>query len=183
MDLVEALAYLDAHENLEQRPSVAGRVDGLSLEPMQRLLHVLGDPQAQYPVIHVTGTNGKGSVARMIAELLLAHGLTVGLYTSPHLQVPNERLWWSGDPAVRTDNEGAVVPATEGRPGGAIGDDDLARVIGEVAEVETLAGVTPSWFEIVTAALCCAATVTFAEPFVVVIGAFGSDHGVPRAST
>jgi len=95
------------------------------------LVGVLGDPQAAYPAIHITGTNGKGSVARMVAELLEAAGLSVGTYTSPHLEAINERLSWNGEP---------------------IGDDDLAGVIGAVAAVEEVSGVTPSYFEILTAA-------------------------------
>src|SRR4051812_29874474 len=104
----EAVAYLDQHINLEKSAALAGRVTGLSLDGMRRLVHVLGDPQHAYPVVHVTGTNGKGSTARMIAELLAAHGLVVGVYSSPHLQRVNERLWWSGDPARRVDQDGTV---------------------------------------------------------------------------
>ena len=58
----------------------------------------LGDPQDTYPVIHITGTNGKGSVARMISELLRASGLSVGTYTSPHLEAINERITWNSEP-------------------------------------------------------------------------------------
>jgi len=92
VDYTEALAYLDRHINLEKSAAVAGRIEGLSLDGMRRLVHALGDPQAGYPIVHVTGTNGKGSTGRMIAELLAAHGLVVGVYSSPHLQRVNERL-------------------------------------------------------------------------------------------
>src|SRR4051812_13375023 len=109
VDYTEALAYLDRHINLEKSAAIAGRVEGLKLDTMRRLVHVLGDPQRAYPVIHLTGTNGKGSTARMIAELLAAHGLSVGLYTSPHLQRVNERLWWSGEPRQRVDRDGEVI--------------------------------------------------------------------------
>lgn len=128
MNLSSALRYLDQHTNLE---ATAGRAEGLSLDRMRSLVGVLGDPQAAYPAIHITGTNGKGSVARMVAELLEAAGLSVGTYTSPHLEAINERLSWNGEP---------------------IGDDDLAGVIGAVAAVEEVSGVTPSYFEILTAA-------------------------------
>jgi dihydrofolate synthase/folylpolyglutamate synthase len=128
VNLHAAQAYLDQHTNLE---ATAGRAEGLSLERMRRLVGVLGDPQAAYPVIHVTGTNGKGSVVRMAAELLRASGLSVGTYTSPHLERINERIAWDGEP---------------------ISDAELGRVIGAVAAVEELAGVTPSYFEILTAA-------------------------------
>lgn len=152
MDYAAALDYLDRHVNLEKTAAVAGRVEGLSLEPIRRLLHVLGDPHLQYPVIHVTGTNGKGSVARMCAELLAAHGLSVGLYTSPHLQRVNERLWWSGESLLGVDAEGEVSERVHAVAGGAISDDAFARVVSEVAELEVIAGVSPSYFEILTAA-------------------------------
>ena len=61
-----ALRYLDQHTNLE---ATAGRAEGLSLERMERLVSVMGDPQHAYPVIHVTGTNGKGSTARMTSSI------------------------------------------------------------------------------------------------------------------
>src|SRR6478736_375530 len=98
---------------------------------MRRLVEVLGDPQTAYPVIHITGTNGKGSVARMVTELLRASGLSVGTYTSPHLVRINERIAWDGE---------------------AIDDDALAEAISAIAEVEPIAGITPSYFEILTAA-------------------------------
>jgi dihydrofolate synthase/folylpolyglutamate synthase len=98
---------------------------------MRALCDVLGDPQHAYPVVHVTGTNGKGSVTRMIAALLRERGLSVGAYTSPHLEQINERLRWDGD---------------------CIGDTELADQISAVAAVEDLSGVRPSYFEILTAA-------------------------------
>jgi dihydrofolate synthase/folylpolyglutamate synthase len=128
VNITAALRYLDQHTNLE---ATAGRAEGLSLERMRRLVEVLGDPQSAYPVIHITGTNGKGSVARMVTELLVASGLTVGTYTSPHLERINERIALNGEP---------------------IADDELGRAIGAVAGVEELAAITPSYFEILTAA-------------------------------
>src|SRR6266545_8027401 len=56
------------------------------------LLDLLGSPQRAYPAIHLTGTNGKTSTARMIDALLRAHGLRTGRYTSPHLQTVRERI-------------------------------------------------------------------------------------------
>lgn len=128
MNLATALHYLDRHTNLE---ATAGRAEGLSLERMGKVVEALGDPQGAYPVIHITGTNGKGSVARMVSSLLEASGLSVGTYTSPHLERINERLTWNGEP---------------------VSDDELGQVIGSVAAVEEVAGVTPSYFEILTAA-------------------------------
>lgn len=69
-----------------------------SLDRIAHLMTLLGDPQLAYPVIHITGTNGKSSTARMIESLLRARGLTTGLVTSPHLHSINERIQLDGLP-------------------------------------------------------------------------------------
>ena len=69
-----------------------------TLERMAALVSVLGDPQRSYPVIHITGTNGKTSTARMIESLLRARGLRTGLFTSPHLSSIRERIVVDGQP-------------------------------------------------------------------------------------
>ena len=56
------------------------------------MLGALGDPQRNYPVVHVTGTSGKGSTAAAVAAILMAAGYRAGLRTSPYLQVPTEKL-------------------------------------------------------------------------------------------
>jgi len=127
MDYAEALAYLDDHAGYD----TTGRIQSPSIEPITRLVSAMGDPQHAAPVVHVTGTNGKGSTAQMITRLLMAQGLTVGTYTSPHLHRVNERLCRDGEP---------------------IGDDDFAEQIAAVADLEGLAGVRPSYFEACTAA-------------------------------
>lgn len=63
-----------------------------SLEPIRAACGHLGDPQKSYRVIQVAGTNGKTSVARMVAAMLVRHGLTVGHYLSPHLEDYTERF-------------------------------------------------------------------------------------------
>ena len=68
-----------------------------SLDRISHLMTLLGDPQFAYPVIHVTGTNGKTSTARMIESLLRALGLRTGLVTSPHLHQVSERIRLNGD--------------------------------------------------------------------------------------
>jgi dihydrofolate synthase/folylpolyglutamate synthase len=76
-------------------------------ERMQALVDLLGDPQRAYRSIHLTGTNGKTSTARMIDELLRAFGLRVGRYTSPHLSAVTERIVLDGAPiSDRTFVEG-----------------------------------------------------------------------------
>lgn len=62
------------------------------------LMDVLGSPQRAYPSIHLTGTNGKTTTARIIDALLRAHGLRTGRYTSPHLQSFTERICLDGKP-------------------------------------------------------------------------------------
>ncbi len=110
---------------------VAPRAAARRLDRVRRLVELMGDPQDTYPVIHITGTNGKGSVARMVTALLVARGLRVGTYTSPHLERLNERMAWNGEP---------------------ISDEDLGEVIGAVAELEPLLDSAPTHFEILTAA-------------------------------
>jgi dihydrofolate synthase / folylpolyglutamate synthase len=66
---------------------------------IEALLDLLGNPQRAYPSIHLTGTNGKTSAARMIDSLLRAFGLRVGRYTSPHLDSVTERISIDGRPA------------------------------------------------------------------------------------
>jgi folylpolyglutamate synthase/dihydropteroate synthase len=69
-----------------------------SLDRIAALTALLGDPQRAYPVIHVTGTNGKTSTARMTETLLRARGLRTGLFTSPHLSSIRERISVDGEP-------------------------------------------------------------------------------------
>jgi len=127
MDYQAALTYLDEHASYQK----TGRIESPSLHVIEVLVEALGDPHRAAPVIHVTGTNGKGSSAQMITRLLVASGLTVGTYTSPHLERVNERLCYNGEP---------------------ITDEDFALQIAAIAEIEGLVGLRPSYFEIVTAA-------------------------------
>src|ERR1700675_3365584 len=93
MTYSDAMAYLDAHASYEK----TGRIESPTTQRMQTIVSAMGDPQFAYPVIHVTGTNGKGSTHKMITRLLMAQGLTVGTYTSPHLERPNERMSRDGE--------------------------------------------------------------------------------------
>ncbi len=68
------------------------------LEPTRRVVELLGDVHRAYPVIHVAGTNGKTSTARMIETILRTLGLRTGLFTSPHLISLNERIQIDGEP-------------------------------------------------------------------------------------
>ncbi|MFC4242870.1 bifunctional folylpolyglutamate synthase/dihydrofolate synthase [Gryllotalpicola reticulitermitis] len=68
------------------------------LDATRRAVEVLGDPQKAYPIIHITGTNGKTSTSRIAESLLRAYGLRTGLLTSPHLERFNERILIDGKP-------------------------------------------------------------------------------------
>jgi dihydrofolate synthase / folylpolyglutamate synthase len=74
-----------------------------SLDRIRAFVDLLGDPQRGYPVIHLTGTNGKTSTSRMIDTLLRALDLRTGRFTSPHLERINERICVDGEPL--TDEE------------------------------------------------------------------------------
>ncbi|GAA4918102.1 dihydrofolate synthase/folylpolyglutamate synthase [Stackebrandtia albiflava] len=65
---------------------------------IKRLLELLGDPHKTFRAVHITGTNGKTSTARMVESLLRAHGLRTGRYTSPHLDTVRERVSVDGEP-------------------------------------------------------------------------------------
>ena len=126
-DFADALTYLDEHASYEK----TGRVTSPTIDPISSLCSAMGDPQLAMPVIHVTGTNGKGSTAQMITRLLMSRGLNVGTYTSPHLERINERLKRNGEP---------------------ISDEDFAEQIAGIADLELITGVRPTYFEAVTAA-------------------------------
>ncbi|MBW3575615.1 MAG: bifunctional folylpolyglutamate synthase/dihydrofolate synthase [Actinobacteria bacterium] len=125
----DALAYLDAHVDYEALAS--GRFEAPNLERMQQLCALSGAPQHAQPALHLTGTNGKGSTARMATALLGAHGLKVGTYTSPDLGRVNERLSLDGVP---------------------IDDEAFADAIAAVAGLEAGSGIRPTRFEILTLA-------------------------------
>ena len=98
-----------------------------TLDRIRALCGLLGDPERACPVIHLTGTNGKGSTARIVTELLMANGLTVGTYTSPNLATVNERLARDNEP---------------------ISDHDLAGVLSSLSLLEPLLAERPTRFEL-----------------------------------
>jgi dihydrofolate synthase/folylpolyglutamate synthase len=73
------------------------------LARMRTLLGAMGDPHRKGRFIHVAGTNGKGSTCAMIESALRASGLRTGLYTSPHLNNPRERISIGGEWISETD--------------------------------------------------------------------------------
>ena len=110
---------------------MAGQVEGLKLDAIRNLCDVLGDPQRAQPAVHITGTNGKGSVARMVTALIGAHDLTVGTFTSPDLESINERIARNDEP---------------------ISDDQLAAVLTDLAAIEPVLDHRPSRFELLVGA-------------------------------
>lgn len=104
----------------------------LGLDRIRAVLDALGNPQRAYRVVHVAGTNGKGSVCAMIDAGLRAANIRAGLFTSPHLSEPTERIQIDGMPVSRSEFERAF------------------NVIHETAEKLDL-DVHPTYFETVTA--------------------------------
>ncbi len=121
----ETLKRLYALKRLGIRPG---------LEAIRGLLRILGNPEKGLCAVHIAGTNGKGSTAAMMESVIRASGYRTGLYTSPHLQVFNERIRVSGR---------------------AIPDDDLARTAGVVLKaskrLSAHGGPEPTFFEAATA--------------------------------
>jgi dihydrofolate synthase/folylpolyglutamate synthase len=127
MQYGEALNYLDEHASYEK----TGRVESPSLDNINTFMDLMGQPHLSYPVIHITGTNGKGSTTQIITQLLIAHGLQVGTYTSPHLEKLTERISRNNEP---------------------ISEQDFADCVAAIADIEVIGGVRPSYFEVMTAA-------------------------------
>lgn len=105
-----------------------------STDRIRELMDLLGDPQRNYRVIHLTGTNGKTSTSRMVDALLRERRLRVGRYTSPHLQTMRERIVVDGEPI----SEEAFVEAY----------DDIRPFI---EMVDAGSDVPLSFFEVLTA--------------------------------
>ncbi len=136
--LEHELKFLFDRINYE-RQSGFGYPKHFKLDSMRRLLNELHNPQDRYRIIHVAGTKGKGSVARMIGSALHASGIRCGIYSSPHLESIRER--------IVVDNQ-LITPG------------QLADLLGQVRQAVTkldgLAdrrnGRKPSFFEMITAA-------------------------------
>ncbi|PWF99561.1 bifunctional folylpolyglutamate synthase/dihydrofolate synthase [Levilactobacillus bambusae] len=122
----EALAFIHGRTQFKKIPT---------LDRMEQLMAALGHPERQLSVIHVAGTNGKGSTVAYLRELLMTSGLTVGTFTSPYITRFNER--------ISIDD----VP---------ISDDDLIQLVNRVQPVvkrldHELTSGGPTEFEIITA--------------------------------
>jgi dihydrofolate synthase/folylpolyglutamate synthase len=99
----EAARNLEVTKRMrEVEEAILGRAPEHDLQPsldrIAAVMELLGDPQRSFPVIHLTGTNGKTSTTRIVETLLLEHGLRTGRFTSPHLHSMRERIALSGQP-------------------------------------------------------------------------------------
>jgi dihydrofolate synthase/folylpolyglutamate synthase len=124
----EALTWLESHVDFER---VVPRRRVPSLEPVIEALKLLGDPQRDYPSVHVTGTNGKGTTSTLCSALIRASGLRVGTFTSPDLHAVNERIAVNAEP---------------------IGDDDFVSLMSRLADVESAGQISLTRFELLTVA-------------------------------
>ena len=124
-DYEAAVAFLDRRIGYGIRPG---------LERIEQLLSLMGDPHRSYPIIHVAGTNGKTTVVRMISDILGAHGLFTGSFTSPHLHRVEDRYAIGGT---------------------SFGPTHLARAVEDVAPFvmmqEEQFDETPTYFELTAA--------------------------------
>tara|TARA_B100000586_G_C20115797_1_gene433371 strand:- start:5723 stop:7030 length:1308 start_codon:yes stop_codon:yes gene_type:complete len=128
MNFREALQYLDRFIN---REATAGRIHGLSLAAMSQLVECMGEPHKDLRAIHVTGTNGKGSVVSMTESLLSSKGLRVGSYMSPHVDNIRERFTLAGSQ---------------------ITEEVFSEIIFDVSRYVENYELEPSYFELLTAA-------------------------------
>lgn len=126
MTYQEALAYLEQASSFGIKPG---------LERITALMDVLGNPQEDYKIVHVTGTNGKGSVTSYISYALFTSGLRVGRFTSPHLQSYTERI---------QINDGNITEEAFGKL--------ISRVKVAVDTIISNGIEAPTQFEILTAA-------------------------------
>jgi dihydrofolate synthase / folylpolyglutamate synthase len=84
------MRFADAEAALERRQPE--HMPAPSLDRIRAIAELLDEPQRTYPTVHVTGTNGKTTIARAVSALACGHGITAGLFTSPHLLSVRERL-------------------------------------------------------------------------------------------
>ncbi len=175
MHYTEARAYIDA-----LKPG--GMKYGLAR--MERILSLLGRPQDQLRVIHIAGTNGKGSTAQMIQAMASASGYKTGLFTSPPVMGLRQTVSIDGKPIQREDFAAFVEEITALSP--AMGE------AGSLSEFELLTTLAILWFAREETDLCvieCGlggrddATNVFDHPLAVVLTPVGLDHTAVLGST
>lgn len=125
----EALSWLESHVDFER---IAPNRQAIpTLEPVRDILAQFADPQGDYPTIHITGTNGKGTTTTITSALLYATGLRVGTFTSPDLHAINERIAVNGSP---------------------IDDESFIALLERLSDVEAVTGIALTRFELLTVA-------------------------------
>jgi dihydrofolate synthase/folylpolyglutamate synthase len=126
---VEALTWLESHVDYER--VAPNRREIPTLQPIVDTLAMLADPQRDYPTIHITGTNGKGTTTTLTSALLGATGLRVGTFTSPDLHAVNERIAVNDEP---------------------VDDEEFITLLQRLADVESVTGIALTRFELLTVA-------------------------------
>jgi len=99
----QALDYLYSFVDYSMTRSFRWSADKFDLKRMDDLMAALGHPEREYPIIHIAGTKGKGSVAAMCESVIRAAGYQVGLYTSPHMHDYAERIRVNGKPILHRE--------------------------------------------------------------------------------
>jgi len=123
----EALTWLESHVDYERL--APGRRAQPSLESIAETLALFADPHRDYPVVHITGTNGKGTTTTLTSALLSATGLRVGTFTSPDLHSLNERIAVNGQ---------------------SIDDEDFTSLLGRLYDAQSVSGIVLTRFELLT---------------------------------
>lgn len=125
----QALSWLESHVDFERVAPNRGVEP--TLAPIVDTLRMLADPHDDYPTIHITGTNGKGTTTTLTSALLSATGLRVGTFTSPDLHAINERIAVNAEP---------------------IDDESLISLLSRLADVEAVSSISLTRFELLTVA-------------------------------
>ena len=142
----QALDYLYSFVDYSLKHSSELAKADFNLDRMFALMESLGNPQNQYPIIHVAGTKGKGSTATMLAKMLEYNDYKVGLYTSPHVSTLHERIVGQDEAviavskSIRRARAGLKDPR---RPAGSfiflgpsgVGKTELARALANLGEL------------------------------------------------
>lgn len=128
--MTSALRYLNERPDFERMRAIKYDESNFRLDRMRKLLAALGNPHQQVKVVHVAGTNGKGSTVAMIASMLRNCGYAVGVYTSPHLVDIRERVQIDGQ---------------------TISKNEFVEILREVAHASAKLGDEATFFELLTA--------------------------------
>ncbi len=103
LDYEQTLEYLYSFVDYSLTHDLQNLPEKFDLERMRQFMGYLGNPHENYPIIHIAGTKGKGSVCAFCASALQAAGFRTGLYTSPHLQDYAERIQIDGQPIAHSE--------------------------------------------------------------------------------